>query len=431
MKIKVTDLPYETVKTLPVTAHKQPKRPNWFFRTLLDTVSRGELKETDFTWEEIGMEKLPKNQPALFLMNHSCFLDLKIVSHILRDRHFQIVCTSDGFVGKGWLMRQLGCIPTRKFQNDTQLVRDMLYALHKLNSSVLMYPEASYSFDGTATPLPESVGKCLKMLKVPVVMIRTYGAFAHDPLYNNLRQRKVRVTATVEYLLSAEDVRQKTVQELNDILAGQFSFDNFRWQQENKIRVTELFRADGLNRVLYTCPCCKTEGQMQGKDISLTCSACGAVWQLTELGALKAENREETFTHIPDWYAWQRQLVRQQLRQGEYRLDVPVEIYMQVDEKAIYHVGNGRLVHDNTGFDLTGCEGQLHVKQSARTSYGLYADYYWYEIGDMICIGEGKNLYYCFPKVPGYFVAKTRLATEELYDLIKVQNKKDPEPENA
>ena len=43
-----------------------------------------------------------------------------------------------------------------------------------------MYPEASYSFDGTATPLPDSLGKCVKLLNIPVVMIKTYGAFARD-----------------------------------------------------------------------------------------------------------------------------------------------------------------------------------------------------------------------------------------------------------
>ena len=43
----------------------------------------------------------------------------------------------------------------------------------------------------------------------PVVMIRTYGAFARDPLYNNLQLRKVKVSARMEYLLSPEEIREK------------------------------------------------------------------------------------------------------------------------------------------------------------------------------------------------------------------------------
>lgn len=51
-------------------------------------------------------------------------------------------------------------------------------------------------------------------------------------------------------------------------------------------------------------------------------------------------------------------------------------------------------------------------------SYGLYADYFWYEIGDMISIGDAKYQYYCFPKdQKNSSVAKARLATEELYKI--------------
>ena len=37
----------------------------------------------------------------------------------------------------------------------------------------------------------------------------------------------------------------------------------------------------------------------------------------------------------------------------------------------------------------------------------------------VICIGNRDCLYYCFPKEPGDVVAKTRLATEELYKMKK------------
>lgn len=52
-------------------------------------------------------------------MNHSSFIDLKIASTVLYPSPLNIVCTSDGFVGKERLMRSLGCIPTRKFVTDT------------------------------------------------------------------------------------------------------------------------------------------------------------------------------------------------------------------------------------------------------------------------------------------------------------------------
>lgn len=419
MKIKVQKKSYEEVLALPRAPHKKPRKPAKLLRTLIKTLSAKDLKATNFTYEMIGMEKLGKGEPCLILMNHSSFIDLEICSTIFADRPFNIVCTSDGFVGKEDLMRSIGCIPTQKFVMDVVLLRDMKYALTRLKTSVLMYPEASYSFDGTATPLPASVGKCLKMLKVPVVMVKTHGAFARDPLYNNLQVRKVDVSAEVKYLLSPEDVENMSAVELNKILQKEFTFDNFRWQQENHIKVDEEFRADYLNRVLYKCPHCLMEGRMVGRGTQLTCKECGSAYELTEYGALEAKDGISIYTHVPDWYQWQRDCVREELENGTYKLDIPVDICMMVDAKAIYQVGRGQLVHDMEGFHLTGCDGKLDYKQVPEVSYSLYADYFWYELGDMICIGNQDVLYYCFPVDQGDVVARTRIATEELYKMRK------------
>ncbi len=419
MKIKTLEKTYEEVLALPVKKRKKPVRPGMLFRILLRVLSAPELKKVNFEVNKIGMDKLAKNEPCLVLMNHSSFIDLKIASTVLYPRPFNIVCTSDGFVGKEWLMRRLGCIPTQKFVPDIALVQDMLYCVKTLKSSVLMYPESSYSFDGTATPLPESLGKCLKVLKVPVVMIRTYGAFARDPLYNGLRLRNVKVSVDMEYLLSPETIEEKKSEELNEILAKRFSFDNFRWQQENGVRITEEFRAEGLNRVLYKCPVCETEGMMQGSGTEIVCKKCGKAYVLTETGSLAAKEGETRFSHIPDWYKWERECVKQELLQDTYHLEVPVNIMMMVDTSGVYKVGQGILRHNKNGFFLNGCEGKLNYEQKPLASYSLYSDYFWYEIGDMICIGDNKVLYYCFPQGGGDVVAKTRLAAEELYKLVK------------
>lgn len=417
MKIKERPLSYDQVVALPREDRGKPRRPSPLFRLLLKTLSGADLKATHFQCRAEGMERLGKDEPALFLMNHSSFIDLKIAASILYPRPFNIVCTSDGFVGKRRLMYAMGCIPAQKFVTDLPLVRDMLYAVRKLGNSLLLFPEASYTFDGTATPLPQSVGKLLRTLGIPVVMIKTSGAFLRDPLYNMLQLRQVDVSATMEYVLSPEDIREKSVEELNDILRELFTFDNFREQQEKGVTVAEGFRADGLHRVLYKCPHCLAEGQMEGKGVTLTCNHCGKVWTLTEKGFLQAADGEDMFTHVPDWYAWERQCVREELARGDYRLDVPVLIRMLVDTKAVYTVGEGRLTHTAEGFRLQGCGGKLDYRQSPAASYSLYSDYFWYELGDMICIGDSRALYYCFPREGGDVVAKTRLATEELYKM--------------
>ena len=424
MKLKTISKSYDEVVAMPKPKHRKPIRPNMFFRTLLRVVSIPDLKATDFTCEKIGMEKLGKKEPCLYLMNHCSFIDLEIAATILYPRPFNIICTSDGFVGKDWLMHTIGCIPTNKFTSDLHLLRDMSHAVKKLGNSVLMYPEASYSFDGTSTPLPETLGGCLKLLGVPVVMIRTFGSFSRNPLYNNLKRRKVKVSAEMEYILSPEDIKEKSVDELNAILKENFTFDYWRWQKENGIKITEDFRAEGLNRVLYKCPHCMAEGKMRSEGTSIVCDGCGKAYELTEDGTLEAKDGEGAFTHIPDWYAWERECVKNEILNDEYRLQVPVDICVLMDTKHVYRVGEGELTHTKDGFCLVGCEGKLEYKQGGLSSYSLYSDFYWYEIGDVICIGDSKMLYYCFPKCEGDFVAKTRLAAEEIYKIAKAKRRR-------
>ena len=155
---------------------------------------------------------------------------------------------------------------------------------------------------------------------------------------------------------------------------------------------------------------------MEGKGIHLTCRHCGKQYELDEYGQLRAFAGETEFAHIPDWFDWQREQVRLQVQDGTYMLDTPVDIGMLVDHKALYMVGEGRLQHDAAGFVLTGCNGKLQYEQSNLASHSLNVDYFWYEKGDVISVGDKNGLFYCFPKDHTQ-VTKARLAAEEMYKL--------------
>ena len=114
---------------------------------------------------------------------------------------------------------------------------------------------------------------------------------------------------------------------------------------------------------------------MKGKGTTLTCAACGKTHTLTPLGELEALEGDTPISHIPDWFRWEREQVKQEILAGSYLTDTDVTIAMQVDYKTIYMVGEGHLRHDNTGFTLTGCDGKLHYTQKPQSCFGLNADY--------------------------------------------------------
>lgn len=425
MKIKVTKRPYRQVideHNAKKHTHVKPKKPNIFFRTLMRLVSIPDLLATHFKLEKIGMEKLGKKEPAFILMNHSSFIDLEIAATALYPKPFNIVATTDAFFGKDWLMRQIGCIPTKKFCTDTTLVRDILHAVKQLKSNVIMFPEAGYTLDGTTTTLSDTLGKCVKMLGIPLVMLKTYGAFSRDPLYNNLQKRKVKVSATLEYLLSKEQIAEMSAEDIQAIIDEQFSFDSFKWQKENNVRIAEKFRADGLERILYKCPVCGKESTMIGKGIDVSCQSCGAAWELSEYGELISKgNQKKTFNHVPDWYKWEREEVKREIESGKYNLETDVDIWISVDTKGVFGVGSGRLVHTESGFHLTSDDGEINYEQKPLHSHSICSDFNFYEVGDIIALSGTECIYYCFPKDKSVAVAKARLAAEELYKIARLE----------
>ena len=275
IKVKKTTLENALSKSVKKTIIK---KPSFLFSSLIRLLAIGELKSTSFSYTIDNKSVL--KEPCLILMNHSCFLDLKIASKILYPNKYFIVATNDAFVGKSWLMKKIGCVPTNKYVSSLDTISNMNYCLNHLKTSVLMFPEAGYSFDGTSTVLPKRLGLLVKKLNVPLVTIITDGAYLHQPLYNNLKMRKTKVSATVKCLLTKEEVKEKTVQEIDELIDNEFSFDAFKSQAENGVIISDKDRAEGLERVLYKCPHCNKEGVMKGSNTFLTCNKCGIEYEL-------------------------------------------------------------------------------------------------------------------------------------------------------
>lgn len=415
---------YDDIMKMPVPKHRNPKGPNIFWRTLTYLVSIPDLIKTGYSFKKVGMERLHRGEPALILANHSSFLDFEIAYHSLYPMKINTVATLDAFIDKSWLMYQIGCFPTRKFITDLQLIRDIKYCIEKNKSSVLMYPEAGYTFDGTRTTLPSTVASLVKMLGVPLCMLEAYGSFLRDPMYNKLQNRRVKVRAELRYLLSPDEISRMSVEEIEAVICENFSYDELRRQRDEGIVISEPTRADGLESVLYKCPSCGAEGKTLGKGTRITCTACQKSWTLTENGFLRADAGKTEFEHIPDWNRWQRECVREEILNGTYGYDEPVDIYMIVNYKGAYRVGDGVLTHNTEGFHLVGCDGRLDYGQSSRSMYTCESALYWYQIKDVIGMGDKRALYFAMPKNRQELVNKTRLAVEEIFKLIKENKKK-------
>ena len=91
MKTTVKKMDYDKVMALPRPRHRQPVKPNIFWRGLIYFLTFIGLAGTRFRYETEGFEKLEKDEPCLILMNHTCFQDMEVAHRILFPRAFNIV----------------------------------------------------------------------------------------------------------------------------------------------------------------------------------------------------------------------------------------------------------------------------------------------------------------------------------------------------
>ena len=395
---------------------KYPLHQTIFWTGLIWILSKIALLGKTYKVETIGMEDL--KPPYMLLSNHMHFIDFELAAMGTWPHPVSNVVSIDGYVVKWFLLEWIGAIATRKFTTDIHLVKSIRKVLQR-GDILAMYPEARYAPCGVTSFLPDSLGKLIRMNKVPVVAVVHHGNHLYAPFWNFRQKRKVPLHTTMKLILTPEQISSMTVDQINDTLHRELTYDDYRYQKENNIRITESYRAEGLHKVLYQCPHCLTESQMDSKGTELFCTACGKRWNWNEDGTLEALDGNTEFDHIPDWFEWERQQVKQQIEQGTYSFSDEVEVYSLPRVWRYIPLGKAKLTHTIAdGFQLEGTyRGQRYYinRQPAQTN-SLHVEYDFGPLGktDFVDISTENDSFYCRP-TKSNVITKLAFATEELY----------------
>ena len=395
---------------------KYPLHQTKFWTGLIWVLSRIALIGKKYKVEKVNMEGV--TAPYMLLSNHMHFIDFELAAMATWPHPVSNVVSIDGYVIKGFLLEWIGAIATRKFTTDIHLVKSIRHVL-KRGDVLAMYPEARYTPCGTLAFLPDSLGKLVKMNKVPVVAVVHHGNHLYAPFWDFRRKRKVPMHTVFTKILDPEQIQAMSVQEINEVLRKALAYDEYQYQKDNGIRITEAFRAEGLHKVLYQCPHCGKEFHMHSEGAELFCDACGKRWLWQQDGYLKALEGETEFDHIPDWFAWQRKQVSDQIDRGEYHFCEEVEIYSLPRILRYIPLGKAKLTHDiHTGWTLEGhYRGQdYRINRQCAQTNSLHVEYDFGPLKsrDFVDISTENDSFYCRINTPG-LITKLGFATEELY----------------
>ncbi len=404
---------------------KYPIRQPLFIVGVIWLLSKLALLGKQYTIEKVNMEHL--KPPYLMLSNHMYFVDFELAAMGTWPHRVNNVVHIDGYYRRPWLMELIGAICTRKFTMDLHLVKSISRVL-KRGDILSMYPEARYSPCGTTAYLPDSLGKLVHMNKVQVVTVIHHGNHLHSPFWNFRKKRRVPLHTTMTQVLTAEQAASMSPEAINAVIREAMQYDDYRYLQENGYKIRERYRAEGLHKVLYQCPHCGAESQMDSRGTELFCTACGKRWHFNEDGSLTALEGETEFSHIPDWFEWEREQVRRQIEDGSYSFEDEVEVYSLPRCWRFMKLGRARLRHDiETGFTLDGhYRGQdYHIERRPLQSNSLHIeyDYCYIRPEDAVDISTETDNFTCFPVNQRNVVTKLAFATEILYQKHLAETK--------
>jgi len=395
------------------------RRPNRQWRALTPVTWLLSFPKTYKHRAHIDKTELPEQlKPPYFLLcNHNSFMDFKIMTRAIFPSRANYVVAIDGFVGFEWLLRAVGGICNRKFTRSVNLVRNMLHARDN-GDIVVLFPEARYSLCGTTASLPSSLGKMIRKMNVPVVTLIMNGHHINSPFWSLGNRRVKPVESKMKLLFTREETQQLPIEEINARLSSGFIYDDYAWQKANRVRVRSRKRAEGLHKVLYQCPACGLEYSIASGGSTLSCTSCGKSWEMTEHGELRALTGPTEFSHIPDWYEWQRMNVRREVENGEYLLEAKVRIDSLPNAKGFVTFSEpGYLTHDMSGFTLSGSfEGNpFDLRWQAQSMHSCHIEYDFKGKGECLDLSTTDDTFYLFPDKGDLPVTKIALATEELY----------------
>lgn len=131
------------------------------------------------------------------------------------------------------------------------------------------------------------------------------GSYLSLPRYAD-KPRKGKVIGRVAGVYSPEELKDKSAEEINEIMNRDIFVDIWKYQEENKIKFRSNKKAEYLERMLYLCPKCLNVSTLKSSGNKLTC-ICGLDLSIDEYGFFEPSVPFKTLT---EWDKWQKEKLR-------------------------------------------------------------------------------------------------------------------------
>ena len=335
---------------------KSYRHPNRFFVSIGRGISRFLCKYI-YNAKVIRNELEGKTGRYVIIANHESIIDvLPAYAAVPPKTHFVVSKAMMQSIPIAPIMEMCGAISKNQFQTSALDMRRMKSVLDH-DEPLMLYPAGLMTESGASTPIPLATAKVLKWFMADVYVARINGTYLTNPKWARVK-RKGEITVEIYKLASQEEFAALTDDEAADLVTEHLSFDAYRHNEEKKVYYKNGDNVEGLEHVLYKCPCCNQEFTIwvRGKN-RLVCESCGYTVKSDNYGILSLVGDGDPIYKYPsDWHAFIEESVYEFVKEHpNFYYETHAEIHAINEKKHRYEaVGRGTIGFDFNKFVMEG-----------------------------------------------------------------------------
>ena len=215
---------------------------------------------------------LKKGGPYLILANHTSEFDTILIG-LTFDQPLYFVA-SDQLLNSGfgsWFLKFFfNPIPKSKSMADLTLVKRMVKVLSE-KGNIVLYPEGNASMNGGPVFIADTIGRLIKFLQVPVILVNTHGLYLSSPRWS-FHRKFGKTTLEKKSELSKEKIESMTAETLSNFVKEELNVHLYKHEQT--IKFVGQNKAEGLHKLIFNCPSCSELFSTYSKGNQLLCNRC-------------------------------------------------------------------------------------------------------------------------------------------------------------
>ena len=248
-------------------AHKKIGKANPILYAAVHAVLHRKFKKYNITYDNAIVKDI--KGPAIIVATHTCDQDHFLSALTLYPLRPTYV-VSEHFMhlpSSAKLLKLMHVITKRMFTPDASTIMNILRAKRE-NAVIVIFPEGRLSCYGHTLPIADGTAELIKKLGIDLYVWKAEGAYLSFPKWRDKGDSRVgKINASVKRLLTADEVAEKNVEEINQITQDAIFHDDEVAMRGVEYKCDDMTR--GVDRILFKCPKCLNEGTITAGELSI------------------------------------------------------------------------------------------------------------------------------------------------------------------